>query len=225
MAHLSHSFRVAAMDFPGYGKSDPIGPRRVSMADLSEMVWGLFQELDIQTAVIGGCSLGSRVAKQFALDHQPHLKALILAGCASGTVSRETMQKQIDGYRKSGISYREEQLRSLVSREFAESALGRHLISLFLETNGAVDVESMITQYRALQEFDVADKLHRVTVPTIIICGEFDPSLPGSRVLHQQIRGSEHRVIQGAGHACAMEKPWEFDALALGFLKSKGLLR
>jgi pimeloyl-ACP methyl ester carboxylesterase len=87
MAHLSTYFRVAVLDFPGYGKSDPMKRKDFSVGDLSEMVWTLYKELGVDTAILGGLSVGSRVAKQFALDHQQHVKALILSGCGSGTVS------------------------------------------------------------------------------------------------------------------------------------------
>lgn len=224
MAHFSQYFRVASLDFPGYGKSDPVGARSISIADLAGMVRALYGELDIESATLCGLSIGSRVAKQFALDYQPLVKALILAGCSSGKVSKETMEGQIQNYRRFGLAYRAEGIRALVSKEYASSSLGEHLVSMITETNPTTDVESLISLFRALSVFDITSKLHQITVPTVIILGEFDGALPGSLELHRGISGSEHRVIKGAGHACAMEKPWEFDALVLNFLKAKGLL-
>ena len=42
--------------------------------------------------------------------------------------------------------------------------------------------------------------------------------------LQQRIKGCELVTIEGAGHACNMERPWEFDAHVLDFLKRRGLL-
>ncbi len=61
-------------------------------------------------------------------------------------------------------------------------------------------------------------------MPTLIISGEEDSALPGARELSQVIAGSEHRIIKGAGHVCALEKPWEFDTLVLDFLARINLL-
>jgi pimeloyl-ACP methyl ester carboxylesterase len=131
------------------------------------------------------------------------------------------MEERIMGYRQRGISYRRQHIESLVTREFTSSDLGQYLISLFLETNRTTDVKSIVHIFEALGEHDVTTMLHEIKVPTLIISGEEDSALPRARELNKAIGGSQHAIIKGAGHACALEKPWEFDALVLGFLTGK----
>ncbi len=219
MTHLSQRFRTVALDFPGYGKSGPLGDKAISIADMAEDVNSLLGEMGVEIATVIGLSVGSRVAMQFALDYQAHIKTLLLAGCGAGAIPRTRMEERIHGYRQGGHSYRRQHMESLVTREFASSALGKYLISLFSETNAAADIESIIHIFEALAVHDVTDRLHEIKVPTLMISGEEDSALPGAWELNRAIRGSEHRIIKGTGHACALEKPWEFDELVLGFLR------
>lgn len=221
MAHLSQYCRVVVLDLPGYGKSDPLGNKAISIADMAKDVWCLLKELRTDVAVVAGLSVGSSIATQFALDFQPHVKALIVAGGGAGPIPRTRMEERIMGYRQRGISYRRQHIESLVTREFTSSDLGQYLISLFLETNRTTDVESIVHIFEALGEHDVTTMLHEIKVPTLIISGEEDSALPRARELNKAIGGSQHAIIKGAGHACALEKPWEFDALVLDFLTGK----
>ncbi len=217
-AHLSQHFRVVTPDLPGYGKSGPLGDQAISIADLAKDVRLLLRELGADIAVVAGLSVGSRVALQFTLDYPAQVKALILAGCGAGAIPRHRMEERLQGYKKWGISYRRQHIESLFTREFASSDLGQYLISLFLETNATTDVASIMRLFEALAGYDVTNRLHEIKVPTLIITGAEDSTLPGARELNRAIEGSEHSIIPGAGHACALEKPGEFDALVLDFL-------
>jgi len=224
IAHLSQYFRIVALDLPGYGKSSPLGKKAISIADMARDVRYLLAELRTDVALVAGLSVGASIAMQFALDFQPNIRALVVAGGGAGTIPRPRMEERIKGYRQYGISYRKQHIKSLVTGEFASSNLGNYLISLFLETNQTTDLESIVRIFETLGEHDVTNRLHKIKVPTLIISGEEDSTLPRARALNKIIAGSQHAIIKGAGHACALEKPWEFDRLLLDFLSEKALL-
>ena len=218
MAHLSQHFRVVALDLPGYGKSNPIGNKAISISDMAGDVRRLLTELHTDTAIVAGLSVGAYIAMQFALDFQPYVKALIIAGGGTSPIPRIRMEERIKGYRQWGISYRRQHIESLFAGEFVSSDLGQYLISLFLETNQTTDVESIVHIFEALAGHNIASSLHEINVPTLIISGEEDKALPRACELNKVIKGSQLAIMKGAGHACALEKPWEFDALVLDFL-------
>ena len=66
---------------------------------------------------------------------------------------------------------------------------------------------------------DSVATLATINVRTLIIAGEED-SIPRSEfeLMRQHIAGSEFRVISGAGHYAALEKPQEFGVLLRKFL-------
>ena len=64
----------------------------------------------------------------------------------------------------------------------------------------------------------MTDRLPELKMPVLVMNGEFDNSLPRSRETAQKIRGAEHHVIPGTGHACCLEDPATFDGVVLEFL-------
>jgi len=67
-----------------------------------------------------------------------------------------------------------------------------------------------VRQSRALQTRpDQQDTLRKVTVPTLILCGEDDALCPIHRheLMHDLIPGSTLTIIKGAGHLPTLEQP------------------
>ena len=66
---------------------------------------------------------------------------------------------------------------------------------------------------------DSVATLATINVPTLIIAGAED-SVPLNefQLMQERIAGSELRVISGAGHYAALEKPEEFGGLLRRFL-------
>jgi pimeloyl-ACP methyl ester carboxylesterase len=61
-------------------------------------------------------------------------------------------------------------------------------------------------QLLARKDHDVWDRLHRITAPTLVACGEFDALAPrsNSAAIASRIHGSELRTYQG-GHGFAWQ--------------------
>ena len=77
---FSQCFRVVRFDMRDYGKSDrahgPIARRK----DLE----GLLDQLEIQRAVLMGCSMGGTTVLDFALEHPERVAALVLVSAVPG---------------------------------------------------------------------------------------------------------------------------------------------
>jgi pimeloyl-ACP methyl ester carboxylesterase len=60
----------------------------------------------------------------------------------------------------------------------------------------------MADRLRQLRQFDVADRLWRVDVPTLVLAGAKDAIVPASRQqrLAQRISGARFATLEGAGH-------------------------
>jgi pimeloyl-ACP methyl ester carboxylesterase len=85
------------------------------------------------------------------------------------------------------------------------------------------DAQSITEIFRALQPPDPDWLFPGDTAPTLIITGSEDVSHGGAFALQELIPGCELVTMEGAGHACNMERPWEWDAHALRFLAKHGL--
>jgi 3-oxoadipate enol-lactonase len=66
--------------------------------------------------------------------------------------------------------------------------------------------------------------LPRIAVPTLVIVGSEDALTPPpfAETLARGIPGAELRVIEGAGHLTALERPAEFAGAVNAFLRASG---
>jgi pimeloyl-ACP methyl ester carboxylesterase len=84
-------------------------------------------------------------------------------------------------------------------------------------------LESIILQFQALAKPDADDHHSRISCPTILLSGSEDGTHPSAAALKARIPGCEMKVLYGAGHACQIEQPSEFDRYVIEFLKKHGL--
>jgi len=221
IAHFSSFFRVIAVDLRGYGYSDkPTTPTSLSM--MAEDVVRVCRQEGVKEAVVAGISVGGGIALQLGLDHPDIFKALVLVGCSAGP-SRH--QERIEGYLRQGVKgYHIQHLRSLMAPEFPETPLGRYLLGLFTDSDPKLNPEALARIFEALEVKDLGARLSELNMPVLVINGEHDGALPRSREMSEKIRGAVHHVIAGAGHACCIEKPADFDRIVIDFLKKNNLV-
>lgn len=78
----------------------------------------------------------------------------------------------------------------------------------------------MLTMAESMRAHSAADLLPKIDVPTLIVSGTQDTFTPPAvaKRKHQEIRKSEHVVIERAGHGAIIEKPDEVNAAIKDFL-------
>jgi 3-oxoadipate enol-lactonase len=207
-AHFSTWFKVVGIDIRGYGRSSKV-TRPYALMDMAD-------------DVLGGCSVGSGIAIMLGLEHPKLFDAIILVGGNSASSSR--YQSRIDGYRKDLGDYHIKHMRELVAPAFAESPLGRHLLNLWVEREPRLKGEAIAQVFMAGNHTDNTERLPTMRVPTLVINGEFDHSLPAGQLTASLVPGAVHKVLPGTGHACCLEDPAGFDALVIDFLQSHKLM-
>jgi 3-oxoadipate enol-lactonase len=220
-AHFSTWFRVVTIDIRGYGRSAKV-TSAYSLKDMCDDVIGVMQEAGIGRAICAGCSVGSGIALLLGLDHPDRFDALVLVGGNSGASSR--YQSRIEGYRNDLPGYHIKHMRELVSPGFAESRLGRHLLHMFVEREPRLRGEAIAQVFMAGNHTDTTARLPTMQVPTLVINGELDRSLPAGQKTASLIPGAVHKVLPGTGHACCIEDPSGFDRLVIEFLDARALM-
>jgi 3-oxoadipate enol-lactonase len=220
-AHFSTWFKVVPIDIRGYGRSAKVAAG-YSLKQMCDDVIGVMQDTGIERAICAGCSVGSGIAILLGLDHPDRFAALILVGGNSAASDR--FQKRIDGYRDNLPDYHIKHMRELVSPQFAESRLGRYLLDLFVEREPRLRGEAIAQVFMAGNHTDTTPRLPTMQVPTLVINGELDHSLPAGQRTASLVPGAVHRILPGTGHACCIEDPMGFDRLVIDFLQSRGLM-
>jgi len=211
---LADNRRVIAWDVRGHGASDsPDDPTAYSEAASVGDMAAILDACGVETAVVGGLSLGGYLSLAFHLAHPGRVRALALFDTGPGYRNEEG--------RKRWNAMAESHARALEQRGITalgagtEVAAGEHRSARGL----ALAARGILAQHDAR----VIDALPKVQVPTLVLWGERDEAFvkPGE-YLAAKIPGARRVVVAGAGHAANLDRPAEFNAALTQFLESVG---
>jgi pimeloyl-ACP methyl ester carboxylesterase len=227
---LAARFRVILWDPRGHGKSEsPADPTRYSFSRWALDLRDVLDHLSIRRANVGGLSLGAGIATRFALLHPARVRSLIVSDSASAAGVPLSHDDLI--MRAQSIKVVLEQGLDAMA-EFAMRANPNTVARLRLDPGAKAEVyakyrELSATGYanslRALIGMDhVTDRLPGIRVPTLLIAGDCDPSLPAMRMMHRKVRGSTLVVLPDASHFSNREQPAAWNRAVLDFLDAHG---
>lgn len=221
-AHFSHFFRVIAVDLRAYGRSDK-PETRYSFAEVAGDVLAACRAEGIERAVLCGASIGAKVALWLGLAHPDMFPALVLVGGGAGR--GRSYDGRIAGYRDNDVvDYRKAHMAELVAPGFWDSGIGRHLFGMFLENSASLSGAAIARLFESFDDADLVPRLGSLRVPTMVVNGAHDLSLPGAEATTVKAKGVVHEIIQGAGHVCNLEDPAAFNHLVTDFLSANGLM-
>ncbi len=226
-AALGDRFDLIRPDLRGYGQSE-LPPAGYSMrADLI----GLLDHLKVDRAHVVGCSMGGIVAIDLTLENPARVERLVLIGSGVGGSNLGEADKDlfadVDAAEASGD----------------HDALNRAEVRLWVdgprrpEGSAPAAVRELVYDMNGLalrSNFDSAPhqrldppaikRLHEIRAPTLVIVGDED--LPHANVnadlLTSKIDGARKAVIHGAAHLPSLERPAEFNRLAVDFFLGAG---
>lgn len=170
---LNPALRVLRYDTRGHGQS-PASAGPVSMAELGLDVLGLLDELSIPKVHFCGLSMGGLIGQWLAVNHPERIDRLILSNTAAKIGTPDTWNERIDTVNERGVS------------AIAEAALDRWLTPAFREQHPAVR-NHWVSRFNAttksgytaccaaIREADFQEAIRRITAPTLIITGTYDP--------------------------------------------------
>jgi pimeloyl-ACP methyl ester carboxylesterase len=224
---LSQHFQVIAFDNRGAGRSDkPVMEYSIHL--FADDTAGLMEALGIERAHILGISMGGYIAQELALNHPAKVENLVL-GCTSCggekavLMSPERMQK----FTANAGLQPEEILRKNMDIYFSDEfvANNREKIEEFVSITlrHCQPLDAFMRQFDACQRHDTADRLSRISIPTLIMTGDDDPLVPpeNSQILKELIPEAELSVFPGGRHCFFIEKAEQFNEKAIEFFNMR----
>ena len=220
LAALAGMARVIAPDLPGFGESPPAV---FTVDGAADMVAELLAALDIPTAAVGGLSMGGYVALAFARRHADKLNALILADTRAGAddaAARANREKAIATTNEQGSAALFDGMLPKVLCD-ATRAGKPDVVERVKALAARQPAASVAAALAALRDRpDATAGLKAITVPTLVIVGEYDAVTPplSSASLSANVRGCKLVHIPDAGHYSNVENPEAFTAAVRAFL-------
>jgi pimeloyl-ACP methyl ester carboxylesterase len=226
---MSRQNHLILVDFFDQGQSARLEGEVYNHALQVQLLDAVLEEVSSQIwyerFTLMGISYGGEIAIQYALAHPERVRRLVLANTCGRT--SPWLKKIGDGWNEmaktgNGYGYYLTTIPVIYSTQFFEQHAqwmdGRE--AYLTEYFGREDVRrALIRLTDSSVGYNVVDRLHEITCPTLIISSSEDVLVPPyeQKILHQHIAGSMYVTINGSGHASMYEAPEAFAALTLGF--------
>jgi 3-oxoadipate enol-lactonase len=211
---------VVAPDIRGFGKSTYPGGE-VSISDFASDILALIQSIGKVPAHVVGISMGGTVALQLALDSPHFAETLILVN----TFARLRPDRPSLWFyfalrfilvHTLGLPA---QSRAVARRIFPQSGQ-EELRSELMRQICQADPAGYRAAMRALARFNATSRLGEILIPTLVITGERDTTIPVriQNELASGIRRAKQITVSEAGHGIIAEQPEAFNRYLLEFL-------
>jgi pimeloyl-ACP methyl ester carboxylesterase len=233
---LSKSYRVIAVDLPGYGKSSK-APHSGLMTFYAGVIADLIQELDLGPVNLAGHSMGGQIAMVLALEKPELVKRLILvdpAGFEAFHAGQKNWFKDVmtpNLVRLTTVDAIETNLASNFHRMPKDAVF---MIEDRIAMRDADDFENyclaVARSVHGMVDEPVLEKLSDINMPTLIFFGEDDMLIPNrylnpgfTRKIAETgaglIKGSKLVMVPKCGHFMMFEKAEVFNSETRNFIQ------
>jgi pimeloyl-ACP methyl ester carboxylesterase len=223
---LASRYKVISLDLPGFGDSSLPGPGFDFTAEnYAAVVSAFLAQVASAPAVMLGHSMGGLIAIYAALHHPDQVSGLVLSNpVITGNIGPglSAFLRSRMGQRVLRLSEHSRLLAPLGQRAiradprfFRGPALQRTITDLARSAP-----EALSGCLRTILEGDVSSRLADIEMPTLVITGAHDRTIPvaDARLAAQRIRGAHLSIVPRASHLPMDEQPILFDRLVESYL-------
>ena len=214
--------RPIVPDLPGFGKSIA-GYKHWTISKVASDVAMMLRKLTEEPVIAVGISMGGTVALQLALDFPRLVNKLVLISTFARLRPKrfDEMGFLLGRFVIAHMRGKEYQAGLVARRMFPrpeQEYLRKELIQQILQSNEHVYRQAM----QSLALFDVHTRLDEIRMPTLVISGENNSTVPIANQIElaNGIQGAKHVVIPDAGHALIVDQVARFNSELLGFICS-----
>ncbi|RME09213.1 MAG: alpha/beta fold hydrolase [Ardenticatenia bacterium] len=211
-------------DLPGHGDSPPLRAP-ITIAEMADQVAALVRHLGVGPVHVVGLSMGGMVAQEFALRHPDLVRDLVLVNTFARLPRPRSLRDRLRLWWRSWL------LRVAPMRVYARQVARRMFPKpeqAALRTQAAAliarnDRRSVAYAWRAILAFDTFDRLPTLRVPTLVIHGEEDTTVPYvlCQQLAQRIPNARLKTIANSGHATPIDSPNRFNQTVESFWRGE----
>jgi proline-specific peptidase len=217
---FSKRFRCVAIDLPGHGKSDIPG-RTYTPMDYAADIYSLIDKLSLEKPHIIGLSMGGMITQELALAYPNDIDRIVLVSTSARIPPESTarIMRWIEVYREEGFdAFFELEIKDIFNPTFLKE--NEWVIPLLKDLWKDRSFETIIWASRGLENWDITNRIHMITNPTLIVHGSGDAlvSVEEARLMNMRIPGSRLLIYENAGHALIGEEAERFNRDVIKFL-------
>jgi len=219
LSALSAEFRLLVPDIRGFGGSQP--PSAWTMEEMADDLDEFLEKAHAPGCALVGVSMGGYIALSFWAKYPRHVRKLVLANTrarADNEIEKAARNEMIAALEQSGARILPDRMLPRLLKPNSPPGVVRKVRGMIEETSAAAAIYTVM----ALRDRpDSSTSLHRVSCPTLVLCGEDDLIVrdQASRAIADAIRRSRFARVPGSGHLSNLENPDEFNRVVLDFLR------
>jgi pimeloyl-ACP methyl ester carboxylesterase len=216
-------YRMLRLDVRGHGRSDK--PRgKYEVEEFTSDAIAVLRAAGVGRAHIVGLSMGGMIALQLAVDAPAMVRSLVLVNTGPEVKAENTAERL-------ALWQRRFLTRFMSMEKFADILAGRlfpdpgqdAMRAEFHRRWAANDPAAYRQSYLALLRWSVADRIHAIREPALVVHAEFDyTTLERKARWARKLPHARMATIAGGRHAVSMDKAEDFNRLVLGFLGDIG---
>lgn len=205
---LSESFHCVAVGLPGHRGSQSIAGGEESIASLAKDLGEMALQNKWGTYFVAGVSIGGAIALELALSDHQGLGGIAVC-CSSARIgSEEAWLERAETVRAAGTG---SLVDSASRRWFAPGFSDRQaeIVGDLMNDLLHCDDDSYRTLCAALSTWDRRNEVLNMSVPSVVVSGEFDEATPPEEgaAVSEAMADSRYLCLPGVSHLASVEAP------------------
>jgi 2-hydroxy-6-oxonona-2,4-dienedioate hydrolase len=217
---LIDNYNIIIPDIIGFGYSEK--PRiEYNIGLFVRFLDELFLKFEVKNPIMVGSSFGGQLILEYYFRHKEFFKKMILVSPA-GTQERPTLALRQYTY-SSLYPTRENTERAFKMMSHNNQQVKDSTIKDFINRMKQPNAKhSFVSTLLALRKnSDLQDNLKEIKIPTLVIWGENDTTIPVENIEYfRDIPFVKTHIMEGCGHVPFVENPIEFYKIAKKFIES-----
>jgi pimeloyl-ACP methyl ester carboxylesterase len=222
---LAEKYRVITYDNRGVGKTKWDG-KRYAMTDFADDALCVLDAAGVDRAHVYGASMGGGIAQAIALDHPERCISLILGCTAAMPESMRPAEPIAVGWKHRLLFLLPHRLLRRLTRGDGSGMYGSDADPAVVDEDRKIiastktSTKGLLYQGLAIATFFVAERLHEISMPTLVLHGDEDKVVPlaEGEKLAAGIPGAKLVVFRGAGHNYMASRDIAAQEVTLDFL-------
>ncbi|QGG48540.1 alpha/beta fold hydrolase [Heliorestis convoluta] len=237
---FSKDYRVLVWDIRSHGRSS-CSNEALEGKLFSQDLLHLLDHLDIEKAVLAGCSMGGHISLRAAVERPDKVAAVVAMGTP--------VTSAFNWYNRLGRCFKERSIRKMTMeivdmslQSFSFFAYGLSMRMLSMETLAKLHAkglsmispqlreyfyqvtvkhkkEQWIRIFNTVSRMELLEDLPKVSCPTMVIEGDAEWMMRRQhRYICECIDGTVHCLVSDAGHAANLDNPEKVNSLLRDFL-------
>lgn len=214
---LAERFDLIVPDLRGFGKSSPL-VEGWKVADFADDLASLITELQLESVILCGLSLGGYIGFEFLDRHCQLARRFVMCNsraAADDLVTSRGRRQMAERVKNQGPEFLQIEM---APKLLASVNIDRPLSPSLPELFAGIKADSVaITQLAMANRRDFRDQLGEIKVPVSLVAGDDDRITPAAEMqqIAERIPESEFDVVPSAGHLTPIENATRFNQILL----------